>query len=137
MAAGSAPYRVLRRLFDRLVEPLKVDETMRNFTLAIPDAQTTTVDSVEGWSNRPPAVVLCTGCDAQIYQRRATNDIDCPNCYRVSKPFDFSEHELLGLVCPRCSTEMQHGIRHPNVLDVPEWATCPDCQFHWDLDHWF
>lgn len=137
MATGSVPYRYLLRMLERLVEPLRVDETMKNFTLAIPDAQTTTVDSVEGWANRPPAVVRCTGCEAKIPQRRARSDIDCPNCYRVSNPYEFADHELLALYCPRCTTEMDHGIRHPNVLDIPEWATCPDCQYHWDLDHWF
>lgn len=137
MAAGATTYRLLRQLVETLVEPLRADHELENFSLAIPDVQTTTVDSVQGWSNRPAAILRCPGCGAQIPQRRSSYTIDCPNCYRDFSSDQFSELDLLGLVCPRCNTEMSHGIRHPNVFDIPEWATCPDCQYHWDLDHWF
>lgn len=137
MSAGAMTYRLLKRLYEALADPLRVDEDTETFTLAIPEAQTTTVDSVQGWSNRPSALLRCPGCDAQIPQRRSSSAIDCVNCYRTFGSDEFSELELLGLVCPRCNTEMVHGIRHPNLFDIPEWATCPDCQYHWDLDHWF
>lgn len=137
MSSGASAIQLLKRLLVVLIEPLRADDDIEHFTLAIPEAQTTTVDSVQGWSNRPPAVLRCAGCRVEVPQRRSSSDIDCPNCYRSFKPDAFSELELLAMVCPRCNTEMYHGIRHPNLFDVPEWATCPDCQYHWDLDHWF
>jgi Zn finger protein HypA/HybF involved in hydrogenase expression len=137
MSSGAATYRVLKQVWHAIVDPLRVDESDETFTLSIPEAQTTTVDSVQGWSKRPPAVLRCSGCGASIPQRRASNNIDCPNCYREFKPDEFADLELLGLYCPRCRTDMQHGIRHPMLFEIPEWATCPDCQYHWDLDHWF
>lgn len=137
MSVGSKTYWLLKRLYEYFVGPLRVDNETSSFTLAIPEAQTTTVDSVQGWSNRPAAILRCPGCETQIPQRRPWNTIDCPHCYRTFKSAEFTDLELLGLVCPRCTTEMVHGIRHPNLFDIPEWATCPDCQYHWDLDHWF
>lgn len=137
MAVGPKTCRLLKHVWRRLVDPLRIDDSSEMFTLSIPEAQTTTADSVRGWSKRPPALLRCSGCEAGIPQRRASTDIDCPNCYRVFRPHDFADLDLLGLFCPRCSADMQHGIRHPNVFDIPEWATCPDCQYHWDLDLWF
>jgi predicted RNA-binding Zn-ribbon protein involved in translation (DUF1610 family) len=137
MGAPRTIYRTTRRLLERIVAPLRADESITQFTLSIPDAQTTTVDSVEGWGNRPPAVLLCSGCGAQIGQKRSHHRIDCPNCYRDFSEHDFADLELVAMVCPRCGTEMKHGRRHPQTYDVPEWATCPDCQYHWDLSHWF
>lgn len=137
MSAAATTYRLLKRVVIALIEPLKTDDSIEHFTLAIPEAQTTTVDSVQGWVHRPAALLGCPGCDAEIPQRRATSNIDCPNCYRVYKPHEFSDLELHGMFCPRCRTEMRHGIRHPEAFDHPEWATCPNCQYHWDLDHWF
>jgi Zn finger protein HypA/HybF involved in hydrogenase expression len=137
MSAATKTYRYLRTILIALIEPLKADDEITHFTLSIPDAQTTTVDSVQGWSNRPPALLRCPGCAAQIPQRQSSARIDCPDCYREFGFDEFSDLELLGMVCPRCNTEMDHGIRHPKMFDIPEWATCPDCQYHWDLDHWF
>ncbi|NIS34045.1 MAG: hypothetical protein GWN07_26060, partial [Actinobacteria bacterium] len=101
----------------------------------MPEAQTTTVDSVQGWQNRPAAVVSCGGCEAEIHQASSSANLDCPNCYREYSAFEFDELELLRMTCPRCETKMYHGTRHPNVFSIPEWATCPDCQYHWDLSH--
>lgn len=137
MSIGSTTARLLKRVYEYLVDPLRVEEGEKSFTLSIPEAQTTTVDSVQGWSNRPTAVLRCPGCDTDIPQRKSTSNIDCPNCYRTFGSDEFSDLELLGLYCPRCETEMAHGIRHPNLFDIPEWATCQECQYHWDLDHWF
>jgi len=137
MSTSATIFRVTKRVFERLVGPLRADESIQNFSLAIPDAQTTTVDSVQGWQRRPPAILRCPGCDSQVLQSESFDDIDCPDCYRDYSPEEFAEHELLGMVCPRCATEMDHGRRHPQTYDVPEWATCPDCQYHWDLDHWY
>ncbi|MFB6352642.1 MAG: hypothetical protein ABEJ92_01000 [Halobacteriales archaeon] len=137
MSVGPATYRLLKRVIETLVEPLRADDDIEHFTLAIPDAQTTTVDSVQGWANRPAARLRCPGCSAVIPQRQSSHDIDCPNCYRSFKPDAMGELELLGMTCPRCGGEMDHGTRHPQTFDVPEWATCPDCRYHWDLSHWF
>lgn len=137
MSTAGWTYRFVKGVYEFLVGPLRIDESEETFTLSIPEAQTTTVDSVQGWSERPPAVLECPGCTAEITQRRSSTDIDCPNCYRSFKPHDFGHVELLRMTCPRCDSEMYHGIRHPNVFDIPEWATCPDCQYHWDLSHWF
>ncbi|HKJ58932.1 MAG TPA: hypothetical protein VKA37_06870 [Halobacteriales archaeon] len=137
MATGATAYEVLKLVFDKLVDPLREDETITHFTLAIPEAQTTTVDSVQGWDNRPPAVLRCSGCGTEITQHRSRNTIDCPYCYREVSDDQFDELELVAMVCPRCDAEMNHGIRHPVMYDIPEWATCPDCQYHWDLSHWF
>jgi len=137
MSAARTVYRTVRRLLDRIVDPLRADESITQFTLSIPEAQTTTVDSVEGWENRPPAVLRCSGCDAEIPQHRSRNRIDCPNCWRDYSEYEFADHELLAMFCPRCETEMKYGRRHPNAVEVPEWATCPNCQYHWDLNHWF
>lgn len=137
MSTAGMVVRYAKEIFRILVEPLRVDDDMANFTLSIPEAQTTTVDSVQGWSKRPAAILRCPGCEAEIPQRRSSTNIDCPNCYREFKPHDFADLELLKMACPRCESEMEHGIRHPNVFEIPEWATCPACQFHWDLSHWW
>ena len=135
MGTAAAVYRAGKRLFEWLVEPLRADE-ITQFTLSIPEAQTTTVDSVQGWQNRPPAVLRCE-CGSEMYQARSTGEIDCEACWRSFEDGSFSEHELVSMICPRCETGMQHGRRHPHVFDIPEWATCPNCQYHWDLNHWF
>ena len=137
MSAAASTIRFLKWAWEVLVDPLRAPEEVQAFTLSIPDAQTTTVDSVQGWSKRPPAVLECPGCGASIHQRTASSAIDCPNCYRTFRSDQFSDLELLELICPRCDTEMYRGIRHPNLFEIPEWATCPDCQYHWDLSHWF
>lgn len=137
MASGATAYDVLKLVVEKLVDPLRADETITHFTLAIPEAQTTTVDSVQGWENRPPAVLRCSGCGTEIEQRRSRSPIDCTYCYREFSGDEFGELELLAMICPRCDTEMDHGRRHPMLFDIPEWATCPECQYHWDLNHWF
>jgi len=130
-------YRYLKRGFDVLVSPLRPDESITQFTLSVPEAQTTTVDSVQGIHNRPPVVVACRECNESIVQHQALDRIDCGNCWQDYPADDVGDLEVLGMVCPRCEADMQHGRRHPEVFDVPEWATCPDCQYHWDLAHWF
>lgn len=137
MGTGSTVYRVLKRVFVKLVEPLRADNAVKQFTLSIPEAQTTTVDSVQGWQKRPPAILRCPGCEAQMHQYHSMGLIDCSECWREFREDEFADHELLAMVCPRCNSVMDHGIRHPRTFDVPEWATCPNCQYHWDLDHWF
>ena len=137
MGTAAYVYDLCKRGLDRIIDPLRKDESLEHFTLAIPEAQTTTVDSVQGWQRRPPATLACPGCGADMEQQNAIGPISCTNCWREFPSEQFSEYELRSMTCPRCDTEMQWGKRHPQMFDVPEWATCPDCQYHWDLDHWF
>lgn len=137
MSVTRSVYDLTKRVYDTIREPLEVDEATKQFTLSVPEAQTTTVDSVQGWHNRPPAVLRCPGCDSQILQEDPIADVECSDCYRSFEEREFADFELLALVCPRCETQMESGIRHPNVFDIPEYATCNTCQFHWDIDHWF
>lgn len=137
MGTVAAIVRGLKVVVDRVVDPLRADESIEQFTLSIPEAQTTTVDSVQGRSMRPPAIVRCDGCDSAAIQHSAMDRVDCPGCWRTFGTSEADDLELLAMLCPRCGSEMDYGIRHPGVFDSPEWATCPDCQYHWDLDHWF
>lgn len=137
MAPFEAIYRVGRDILERLVNPLRADEQISQFTLSVPEAQTTTVDSVQGERFRPPAVFRCPNCDADIHQQQPLSDADCPKCYRTFDQWTTDDLELVRMTCPRCESEMKHGRRHPRVFDGPEWASCPSCQYHWDLDHWF
>lgn len=127
----------LKTIVNKLIDPLREDEDIKHFTLAVPDAATTTYEGGVGWPKRPPATVKCPGCGAEIYQHRARHTIDCPNCYREFNPDQFSEFELLSMSCPKCKNEMDHGRRHPSVLDIPEWATCHNCRYHWEFTHDF
>ncbi|MFB6184193.1 MAG: hypothetical protein ABEI96_06520 [Haloarculaceae archaeon] len=119
----------------RIVDPLRKDDELEHFTLAIPDAQTTTIEGDVGWASRPPAVVACPNCDGEVLHAHWRDDVDCPRCL-FELPYDqFPKLDVLYLSCPICHTEMNHGYRHPNAIDVPEWATCPQCQYHWEFDH--
>lgn len=125
----------VRWLGHQLVEPLRVDDELQSFTLSIPDAQTTTVDGDVGWANRPPAVVSCPQCGNEIHQSRSVETIDCPRCVGEFPAAEFPALELRYLRCPVCHSRMQHGTRHPNAIDVPEWATCERCRYHWEFEH--
>lgn len=125
----------LRHLAHRVVAPLLADDEIEHFTLAIRDAATTTYRRSVGWPKRPPATLCCPNCDAEIYQHRPWSDIECPDCWQDFPPEEFPELELLSIHCPRCGNGMDHGRRHPKAFDVPQWATCSDCQFHWEYAH--
>ncbi|MEF8830102.1 MAG: hypothetical protein V5A23_01010 [Halobacteriales archaeon] len=137
MGTATRIYRGIRSLADKIIDPLRADEQISHFTLSVPEAQTTTVDSVQGWQLRPPTLLRCPNCDAEIPHHNPLDDIDCPECYRAYDESAYGDLELLAMTCPRCDSEMKYGRRHPQAFDVPEWATCRSCQYHWDLDHWF
>ena len=137
MSNRPAAVESIRAAVGAVIERFRADDDIENFSLAIPDAQTTTVDSVQGWDVRPPVIVICPGCHSQIPQRRSSSDLDCPGCHRSYSSRQIGDLDLEMMVCPRCGEQMNHGVRHPMLFDVPEWATCPACQYHWDLDHWF
>jgi Zn finger protein HypA/HybF involved in hydrogenase expression len=106
-----------------------------NFTLAVPEAHSTFKRGDVGWPNRPPAVVRCSRCSTTFTHELANDVIDCPDCQRQHPPDEFAEMDLVGLVCPHCRGQLDHGIRHPEMLDVPEWASCTSCQYHWEYQH--
>jgi Zn-finger nucleic acid-binding protein len=128
-------FDVLKHVGHLLAEPLRADDDLTGFTLSIPETQTTTIDGDTGWTRRPPAGVKCPKCDGEIQQPTAIDVIDCPRCVGEFAPEEFPELELLYLRCPVCRTHMEHGNRHPNAIDVPEWATCNACRYHWEFEH--
>jgi len=125
----------LKWLADRLIEPLRVDDDLENFRLSIPEVQTTTVEGDIGWNKRPPATLQCPRCENDIYQAGGMDPIDCPRCVAEFTRQEFPELELLTLHCPICKDRMRHGRRHPKAFDIPEWATCRSCHYHWEFDH--
>jgi len=137
MAALLRLVATLRRVGERVVAPLRQDETPENFRLSIPEAHTTTYDGSVGWSNRPPAVLDCPRCGSEILQHEAWDDIDCPRCAAEFDYREFTDLDLDYLLCPVCRSHMNHGQRHPERLDVPEWATCDECRYHWEFRHSF
>ena len=124
----------LKHVGEVLAEPLKVDPDAE-LRLPVPDAQTTTMNGDIGWGRRPSAVLVCPECTSEIYQHRPTSSIDCPECWREFAPERFPDLELQHMICPTCDAHMRHGRRHPEQFDVPEWATCDDCQYHWEFEH--
>lgn len=126
-----------RKALNAAAQPLRADSKMANLTLAIPDVHNTTTDGDVGWANRPPALVACPQCATEIYQKDSRDSIDCTRCTADRPADEFSELELITLVCPSCGDHMKHGRRHPQQFDVPEWATCPNCSYHWEFDHMF
>jgi Zn finger protein HypA/HybF involved in hydrogenase expression len=129
--------RSLRRIVDRIVDPLRADDDLENFRLSIPETHTTTIDGDTGWATRPPAQLRCRQCDSEIRHSDPRDVIDCPRCVAEFDPDEFPDLELLYLECPVCRNRMEHGQRHPDRLDVPEWATCHDCRYHWEFKHSF
>lgn len=125
----------LTQLGHLLVEPLRADDDLKNLRLSIPEAQTTTIKGDIGWAKRPPAAVTCPNCETEIHHYRSMESIDCPRCVGEFPPEQFPDLELRYFWCPACDNQMRHGIRHPQAYDVPEWATCDACQYHWEFEH--
>lgn len=120
---------------DRLVDPLRVEEGPNKFRLSSAETATTTYDGDVGWPKRPPAVLECPRCGSDVLQHHAGDGIDCPRCVAAFSYDAFTELELRYMVCPVCRSRMQHGQRHPEVFDIPEWATCDACRYHWEFRH--
>ena len=125
----------LKWAVDKVIAPLRAEETPNAFRLSSPETHTTTIDGATGWGNRPPARLRCRRCDSIVDQRDPLDDIDCPHCVASSSHEEFPDHELELFVCPVCGDQMEHGTRHPHALDIPEWATCHNCRFHWEFKH--
>lgn len=125
----------LKELVMFVLDPPWEKEGPETFTLAVPEAHSTFKVGAVGWAKRPPAVVRCSTCSTTYTHEFANDYIDCPNCRRSRPPDEFDEMELVALVCPHCQRELDHGVRHPQLLDVPEWASCAECQYHWEYLH--
>lgn len=127
----------VRWLVGRLIAPLRTGDGPNKFRLSSVETHTTTIDGDTGWAYRPPATLRCPACESKILQADSRDDIDCPSCRVALPPDRFGDLELLALTCPVCRARMQHGQRHPEAFDVPEWATCENCQYHWEYKHFY
>lgn len=124
----------LRRIGHALVEPLRKDPDVE-MVLSVPEAQTTTIDGDIGWADRPPAFLECPECGAEIYQHRPDGALNCADCFFECPAEEFGDLELLYLQCSVCGNEMDHGRRHPEQFSVPEYASCDNCRYHWEFEH--
>jgi len=124
----------LKQAYDALADPLRKNPDA-GFRLSSPETQTTTIDGAVGWGKRPPARLTCDRCGSDVEQVRSIDDIDCPRCVAEYTHEEFPELELQYMICPVCGDEMEHGQRHPHRLDIPEWATCHSCRYHWEFKH--
>ncbi|MGM0606331.1 MAG: hypothetical protein ACQETB_11770 [Halobacteriota archaeon] len=127
--------RAIKHVSCRIKAAFTLEDGVNAF--AIPKTQTTSVRGDVGWNDRPPAVLSCRRCGTDIEQERAFHDIDCPHCVAEYAPEAFGDLELVAMHCPRCQRTLSHGIRHPNVFDVPQWAHCEGCQYHWEFTYSF
>lgn len=118
-----------------IFDPPWTKDGPETFTMAVPEAHTTFKRGDVGWAKRPPAVVRCSSCHSPFTHEFANDFIDCPDCHLERPPKSFTELELIALICPHCQRKLDHGIRHPSMMDVPEYASCTECQYHWEYQH--
>lgn len=118
-----------------LLDPPWELEGPDTFTLAVPEAHSTFNRGSVGWANRPPALVRCPECHTEFDHTHASDIISCPFCSLERDPTEFDEVELIHMTCPNCDSVMDHGIRHPTTFDIPEYASCEQCQYHWEFRH--
>lgn len=127
----------IKQVGERVVAPLRVGEESNPVRLSSQETATTTYNRAVGWSKRPPAGLECPRCEHEIYQPRSGDAIDCPRCVAEFDAADFTDLNLLYMKCPVCRSDMQHGQRHPDTFDFPEWATCDNCRYHWEFKHFY
>lgn len=125
----------LKRVGEAVVDPLRKDPESTSFRLSSPETHTTTIDGGIGWPERPPAFLDCPQCGSPIHQEDSRADIDCRHCVAEFSHEEFTDLDLRHMVCPVCGDQMEHGSRHPHSFDVPEWATCHSCRYHWEFKH--
>ncbi|MFB6117227.1 hypothetical protein [Halosegnis sp.] len=128
-------FRGVKGAGKRIIAPLQRGDGPNKFRLSAVDTATTTHDGDNGWAKRPPATLECPRCEADILQHNARDNIDCPRCVAEFSHEEFPDLELKSLTCPVCRSEMTHGQRHPESLDIVEWATCDGCRYHWEFKH--
>ncbi|MFB6297787.1 MAG: hypothetical protein ABEH56_04630 [Salinirussus sp.] len=131
----SVLFGTIRGVVEAIIRPLRRGEGPNKFDISAAETATTTYDGDVGWSKRPPAVLQCPQCDSEILQHHAHDGIDCPRCTAEFSYEEFGDLELIHMGCPRCKKQMIHGQRHPEKFDIPEWATCNDCRYHWEFKH--
>ena len=127
----------LKRVGEKVAAPLKRSEGPNKFRLSSMDTATTTYEGDTGWARRPPATVACDRCGSEIFQHNALDDIDCPRCVAEYDHDEFGTLALVELTCPVCRSRMEHGKRHPERFDIPQWATCTQCRYHWEFKHFY
>lgn len=127
--------KTLKRWVWFILDPPWTKDGPETFTMAVPEAHSTFKRGAVGWAKRPPAVIRCPICSNPFTQEFANDFIDCPTCSYQRSPEDFAETELMALVCPHCQRSLDYGIRHPGMMDRPEWASCTECQYHWEFQH--
>ena len=127
--------RKFRALLKYLLDPPWQPDGPHPLTLAVPDARSTFNRGSSGWASRPNADIRCPLCRTEFTHDNALEMIDCPYCRFECEPDDFGRIEIERLVCPDCGSDMNYGIRHPNLFEFPQWASCPECQFHWEFQH--
>jgi Zn finger protein HypA/HybF involved in hydrogenase expression len=125
----------LKRWLTFVVDPPWTRDGPENFTLAVSEAHSTFKRGDVGWPSRPPAVVECPSCGRPFIHEFANDFVDCPHCQFGCAPDEFADLELRTLICPHCDEALDHGTRHPGMMEVPEWASCTDCQYHWEYQH--
>jgi len=125
----------LKAVIGKILRPLRRGEGPNKFDLSAAETATTTYDGNVGWNKRPPAILECPRCESEILQHNAHDRIDCPRCVAEFGYDEFADLDLLYMGCPRCKERMLHGQRHPEKFDIPEWATCDDCRYHWEFKH--
>ena len=125
----------LKRAIMFVLDPPWTRDGPDNFTLAVPEAHSTFKRGDVGWAKRPPAVVECGSCDRTFTHEFANDIVDCPACSFECSPDEIHDLDLVALICPHCQRELDHGIRHPELMDGPEWASCTECQYHWEYQH--
>ncbi len=125
----------LARACRRVASVLSVSEEFLALQLSVPEARTAAVDGDVGWRTRPPAVVACPECGSRVRQRQPLDDLECPSCWAAVPAGEVDGLELVALTCPNCGDELDHGDRHPGLVDGPEWASCTGCQYHWEFAH--
>lgn len=125
----------VRTVVEAVMRPLRRSDGPNKFDLSAAETATTTYEGDVGWGNRPAAVLECPNCTSDILQHNSHDAIDCPRCVAEYDYDEFADLELLHLGCPRCGSQMMHGQRHPGKFDIPEWATCDECRYHWEYKH--
>ena len=126
---------LLKKCVMFVLEPPWEKEGPETFTLAVPEAHSTFKRGDVGWAKRPPAVVECPTCSSSFTHEFANDFIDCPTCGFESPPDEFGKVDVLMFACPHCQRQLDYGVRHPEMMDFPEWASCTDCQYHWEYQH--
>lgn len=129
--------RTAQQVVEAVLSPLRRGNGPNKFQLSAMDTATVTNHRAEGWRKRPPATLECRRCSSDIHQHNAYDRIECPRCVAEYAYDEFPDLDLRYLTCPVCDSRMIHGKRHPEQFEIPEWASCANCRFHWEFSHFY